>query len=270
MKILYCKLKNLLILLIILLILIVNIIIIMINNIKSINFKLYHELCNQYPNDLIKQLKEKSINLTLKQIEQNLNLTNKQTNNNNNKLAIIVPYRNRKLNLKIFLNYIHEFLRKQNNNNYDIFIIEPNQDNIKLVFNRALLLNIGYLEALKYNSAYNCFIFHDVDMLPENMENIYDCNFNYPKQMAISISIFNYSQDNYFKNEYMGGVTAYTKEQYYEMNGYSNLFYGWGGEGKLYSILITRGYIWQKRLRATFFKNDSYSTNEIELKKKIS
>lgn len=235
MKILFCKLKNLLILHVILLILIVIIIIIIINvNIKSINFKLHHELCNQYPNDLIKQIKENSINLTLKQIEQNLNLKNKQTNNN--KLAIIVPYRNRELNLKIFLNYIHEFLRKQNNNNYDIFIIEPNDDDdddIKLVFNRALLLNIGYLEALKYNSAYNCFIFHDVDMLPENMENIYECNLNYPKQMAISISIFNYSKNNYFKNEYMGGVTAYTKEQYYKMNGYSNLFYGWGGEGKL-------------------------------------
>ena len=234
MKILFCKLKNLLILHFILLILIVIIAIIIINvNIKSINFKLHHELCNQYPNDLIKQIKENSINLTLKQIEQNLNL-NKQITNNN-KLAIIVPYRNRELNLKIFLNYIHQFLRKQNNNNYDIFIIEPtNDDNdIKLVFNRALLLNIGYLEALKYNSAYNCFIFHDVDMLPENMENIYECNLNYPKQMAISISIFNYSKDNYFKNEYMGGVTAYTKEQYYKMNGYSNLFYGWGGEGKL-------------------------------------
>ena len=69
-------------------------------------------------------------------------------------------------------------------------------------------------------------------MLPENIDaNKYECDLEYPKQMAISISIYNYSKINYFKNEYTGGVTAYTKEQYFQMNGYSNLFFGWGGEG---------------------------------------
>ena len=41
----------------------------------------------------------------------------------------------------------------------------------------------------------------------------------------------NISNIRYFRDEYTGGVTAYTTEQFHKMNGFSNLFYGWGGEG---------------------------------------
>ena len=34
-------------------------------------------------------------------------------------------------------------------------------------FNRGMLLNIGFTEAMK-DQEWDCFIFHDVDLLPEN------------------------------------------------------------------------------------------------------
>lgn len=50
-------------------------------------------------------------------------------------------------------------------------------------FNRAKLLNIGYLEALKDHS-WDCFIFHDVDLVPENDRNVYVCD-RQPKHFVV-------------------------------------------------------------------------------------
>ncbi len=78
------------------------------------------------------------------------------------KVALIVPYRNREENLKIFLNNMHPFLAKQQID-YGIYLVEPiaNVD-----FNRGLLMNIGFLESLKLSAnKWDCFILHDVDLV---------------------------------------------------------------------------------------------------------
>lgn len=53
--------------------------------------------------------------------------------------AVIVPYRNRARHLKLFLDYIHNYLRKQNIH-YKIFVVEQADEKD---FNRAKLFNIG-------------------------------------------------------------------------------------------------------------------------------
>lgn len=38
-----------------------------------------------------------------------------------------------------------------------------------------MLMNIGYVEALKISTEFQCFIFHDIDLLPEDERNLYTC-----------------------------------------------------------------------------------------------
>lgn len=106
-------------------------------------------------------------------------------------IAIILPYRDRLENLKLFLLNMHPFFINQKMS-YGIYLIEPMKD---LPFNRGLLMNIGYLEALK-DSFYlwTCFFFHDVDMLPEDLRNLYTCNKDIPKHYAVAVSKWKYRQ----------------------------------------------------------------------------
>lgn len=56
-------------------------------------------------------------------------------------------------------------------------------------FNRAQLINIGFLEAVKI-SDFECFVFHDVDHILENDQNNYECPES-PKLLGVSIDRFN-------------------------------------------------------------------------------
>lgn len=59
-------------------------------------------------------------------------------------------------------------------------------------FNRGMLMNIGFKEAQSIEQ-FQCFIFHDVDLLPENDGNPYTCPKNgKPRQMAFSIDYINH------------------------------------------------------------------------------
>lgn len=53
-------------------------------------------------------------------------------------------------------------------------------------------MNIGYKEAIKMDS-FKCFIFHDVDLLPEDDRNLYKCpEDGKPRQMAFLMDIYDY------------------------------------------------------------------------------
>lgn len=69
---------------------------------------------------------------------------------------------------------------------YHIFVIEQNGVN---TFNRGKLMNIGFTEALKWES-FDCYIFHDVDLFPLNGNIFYNCSSQGPLHMAVGIDKF--------------------------------------------------------------------------------
>ena len=136
------------------------------------------------------------------------------------KLGLIVPYRNREQHLNIFKKHIREYLNKKNID-FELVIVEQ-VDN--LPFNRGRLLNIGFLEAEKLGCNY--VVFHDVDMLPMDVDYSYSSDV---LQLANNfIPDGDYIKEIY--EGYFGGVTMFPNELFRKVNGYPNDFFGWGFE----------------------------------------
>ncbi len=55
---------------------------------------------------------------------------------------------------------------------YQLYVVEQSNTG---PFNRAMLMNVGAAEALRHRKSTQCFIFHDVDLLPEDDRNLYTC-----------------------------------------------------------------------------------------------
>ncbi|NWX70133.1 B4GT4 galactosyltransferase, partial [Alca torda] len=136
-------------------------------------------------------------------------------------VAILIPHRNREKHLLYLLEHLHPFLQRQQLD-YGIYVIHQAGST---KFNRAKLLNVGYLEALK-EANWDCFIFHDVDLVPENDFNSYMCD-EQPKHLVVGRNSTGYRLR--YKG-YFGGVTALTRDQFSKVNGFSNSYWGWGGE----------------------------------------
>jgi len=128
------------------------------------------------------------------------------------KLGVIVPYRNRYEHLQEFKESVVKYLESKN---IDFKIIIVEQDNAKL-FNRGMLCNIGFIEAQKENCDY--IVIHDVDMIPIDVDYSYS---NVPVHLAT---------DNIPFESYFGGMTLFPTYIFEKINGFSNLYWGWGFE----------------------------------------
>ncbi|XP_072143937.1 uncharacterized protein [Dermacentor andersoni] len=155
------------------------------------------------------------------------------------RVALVVPYRDRLDNLRAFLQHMHPFLQRQQLD-YAIYLVEQNGTGD---FNRAKLLNVGY-EIAKAMDDYDCFIFHDVDLLPENKRNEYACKDGGPLHMTTCLDYQKYKP---FYATIFGGVCALRSDHMEKVNGFSNVFWGWGGEDDDMSIRF-------RLLRRSFFR----------------
>ncbi|KAL5288000.1 hypothetical protein ACFFRR_008691 [Megaselia abdita] len=198
------------------------------NYVQSIKSFFTRPKCPQYPSRDAGPIQADTVFENLETVEKrlkNLLLTGGYFRPRNctskDKVAIIVPFRDRYAHLPIFLKNIHPFLMRQQIE-YKIFIVEQTNG---LNFNRAALMNVGYLEASKMKR-WDCFIFHDIDLLPLDDRNYYNCP-DQPRHMSGAVDVFDYKLP--YKTIF-GGVSALRKEQFAKINGFSNSFWGWGGE----------------------------------------
>jgi hypothetical protein len=132
---------------------------------------------------------------------------------------------------------MHYFLQKQMKA-YKIFVVEQlNGMQSGVLFNKGRLYNSGFNEILKdHEWEFNCIILHDVDLLPLNSDLDYGCG-DMPKHMSINVRRLSDDKLSPHYRFLTGGVLALRPEHYQQVNGYSNEYFGWGGEG-LFSILV--------------------------------
>ncbi|XP_068118016.1 beta-1,4-galactosyltransferase 5-like [Hyperolius riggenbachi] len=137
------------------------------------------------------------------------------------KVAILIPFRNRHEHLPVLLRHLIPFLQRQRLQ-FAFYVIEQTGTQ---PFNRAKLFNVGFLEAMK-DLDWDCLIFHDVDHIPENDRNYYGCQ-DMPRHFAAKLDKYMYRLPY---KEFFGGVSGLTVGQFRRINGFSNAFWGWGGE----------------------------------------
>jgi len=135
----------------------------------------------------------------------------------NRKLGVIVPFRNRYNQICDFIERISVHLNKSKIPFELIFI---KQDDAKL-FNRGMLLNIGFKQAQKLECDY--VVFHDIDMLPIDVDYSY---VDHPVHLATNFK----DEDRVLFDTYFGGVTLFPMNDFKRINGYSNKYWGWGYE----------------------------------------
>ncbi|KAJ8777571.1 hypothetical protein J1605_014461 [Eschrichtius robustus] len=123
------------------------------------------------------------------------------------RVAILILHWHREKHLLYLLEHLHPFMQRQQLA-YGIYVIH--QAGSKK-FNHAKLLNVGYLEALK-DESWDCFIFHDVDLVPENDLNLYKCE-DQPRHLVVGR---NSTGCRLRYNGYFGGVTALSREQFFK------------------------------------------------------
>lgn len=137
------------------------------------------------------------------------------------KVAIIIPYRDRWQHLSLLLKYLHTIMMNQQLD-YQVIVVE--QAGTK-AFNKGRIMNVAFDEGLKLEK-FDCFIFHDVDLIPENDYNLYSCG-EQPRHLSPAVDEMRYTL---MYKRLVGGVLALSRAHFIQVNGFSNLYWGWGGE----------------------------------------
>jgi hypothetical protein len=196
---------------------------------SELNNKEFHNM-----NDFITEVSAASA-MTVSELINDNNFISDYTKEKEKFTAIIITFLKRDKNLIELLLNLHSFLQRQFIH-YKIFVAE--QFNSNEPFNKGRLYNIAfkYIKS-KYKNNVNCFILHDVDLIPESDYNLYECdNFMHTARHLSLIILKNENYilpDSYKESPYellVGGVLCIKPNIYKKINGFSNEFWNWGAE----------------------------------------
>lgn len=169
-------------------------------------------------------------------LEQRRQLELEQYNRHHH--AIVIPFRDREHHLKLFIERMGPYLKRNfPKDDFSLYIIEQADKNI---FSRGFLINAGLSEVYKRIRDTHCVIVHDVDLLPKYDGVPYaDCR--KPIQLGSELEHFHWSYP-YPTNA--GGIVSMHMVDWQTINGMSNDYQGWGGEDDdLYLRLFRNGLL---------------------------
>ena len=133
-------------------------------------------------------------------------------------IIFIIPYRDREIHKKMFLEKMPEVLADYPVGSYEMYFAHQAD---KRPFNRGAMKNIGFLAMKsKYPNAYKniTFVFNDVDTIPTGKGIIKDYN---TKQGVVK---------HFYGFDFtLGGIFSITGADFEKTNGFPN-FWGWGLE----------------------------------------
>lgn len=130
------------------------------------------------------------------------------------KLNVIIPIRNRDKELNEITDILEDIFKKQNID-AKYYIVEQEEGS---KFNKGKISNAAFIESLKDNFS-DYYLFNDVDVWPENS----------------NVIKYNVNTDDIIRHPYgqthcLGCFFLTTKKTFHKINGYSNNYWGWGGE----------------------------------------
>lgn len=139
-----------------------------------------------------------------------------------NKLGIVIPFRERFDELLEFVPHIHSFLKNQDVL-HEIFVINQ-VDQYR--FNRGSLINAGFKEIMSSYSMIDYIAMHDVDLFPLNPA----LDYHYPPTGHVNHIAAPHLHPRYHYASFVGGILLITKEDFIQIDGLSNNYWGWGLE----------------------------------------
>ncbi|XP_078489251.1 beta-1,4-galactosyltransferase 2-like [Ciona intestinalis] len=150
-------------------------------------------------------------------------------------VAIIIPYRDRDVHLRFQLHYLLGILFRQQTRHV---IIVAEQEGLD-IFNKGQLMNTAFNYVMKeLMLEVDCVFFHDVDSISEDDRTLYECRGNNEVvHLSHRMDKFNY---RFCCGVTVGGVLGMLPAQFAKVNGFSNIYSGWGGEDDDMNARLTK------------------------------